>query len=228
MVREQTSTHESDYERLSAIRVILREASYEEYLATAPDSLISEWANGEMIIYAPSLTSHAALVEFLVQSLGLFVDVMKLGRLMVAPFEVKLENASREPDIAFISNDNLVHLDGKRFTGAPDFVIEVVSTESAHRDRVDKFDEYEAVGVREYWILDNRPGRDRAQFYQLGADARYHAVEPDALGVYRSRELPDFWLDVSWLWQEFPDALRAIARVIGPERMAEALRRAAE
>ena len=147
---------------------------------------------------------------------------------MVAPFEVKLDNTSREPDIAFIASDNLVHLDGKRFTGAPDLIIEVVSTESAHRDRVDKFDEYEAAGVKEYWIWDNRPGRNRAQFFQLGADARYHAVEPDGQDIYHSHALPDFWLKVGWLWADYPDALRAIAQVIGPDRVADALRRAAE
>jgi Uma2 family endonuclease len=226
MVRDPSPT--TEYTPQQTPRVVLREATYEEYLATAPDSLISEWADGEMITYMPPLTPHATLIEFLVQLLGLFIKVSKLGRLMVAPFEVKLERSSREPDIAFIHNDNLHRLDGKRFTGPPDLVIEVVSTESAHRDRVDKFDEYEAAEVKEYWILDNRPNRNRAQFYQLGQDGRYHEAEPDAQGIYRSRELPGLWVNVSWLWQDAPDALRAIAQVIGPERVAEALRKAAE
>lgn len=206
--------------------VLIRKASYEEYLALAPDDRIAEWANGEVIVYMPPLTPHATLVEFLVKLIGMFVDVFQLGRVMVAPFEVKLSNSSREPDIAFIAHANLSRLDDKRFTGAPDLIVEVISTESAHRDRVDKFDEYEAEGVPEYWILDNRPHRNRAQFYQLGDDGRYHAIEPDANGVYRSRALPDFWLRVSWLWDDTPDALRAIAQAIGPERVAEALRRA--
>lgn len=206
--------------------VLVRPASYEEYLALAPDDRIAEWANGEMIVYMPPLTPHATLVEFLVSLIGMYVKVFNLGRLMVAPFEVKLSNSSREPDIAFIANASLARLDDKRFTGPPDLIVEVVSSESAHRDRVDKFDEYEADGVPEYWILDNRPNRNRAQFYQLGDDRRYHEVEPDVNGVYRSRALPDFWLNVNWLWDDAPDALRAIAQVIGPERVAEALRRA--
>lgn len=207
---------------------LVRKASYEEFLTLAPDDRIAEWADGEMIVYMPPLTPHATLVEFLVKLIGMFVDVYQLGRVMVAPFEVKLANSSREPDIAFIARANLSRLDDKRFTGAPDLVVEVVSNESAHRDRVDKFDEYEAAGVPEYWILDNRTNRNRAQFYQLGPDGRYHAIEPDADGVYRSRALTDFWLRVSWLWDDAPDALRAIGEVIGPERVAEALRRAAE
>lgn len=49
-------------------------------------------------------------------------------------------------------------------------------------------------------------------------------VEAD--GIYRSAVLPGFWLRVEWLWAEQPNVLRALAEVIGPERMAQALRQA--
>ena len=43
--------------------------------------------------------------------------------------------------------------------------------------------------------------------------------------IYRSRVLPGFWLKTEGLWDEQPDALRAIAPVIGPDQMVGALRR---
>jgi Uma2 family endonuclease len=161
--------------------------------------------------------------------LGLFVEIYDLGRVQIAPFEVRLpQGNSREPDLIFLHKDHLDRLTPERIIGAPDLLVEVVSTESAHRDRVDKFDEYEAAGVREYWILDNRPGRNRAHFYQLDAQGRYRQVLVEADGIYRSPVIPGFWLNVDWLWGEELNALRAIATLIGPEQMAAALRRAAE
>jgi Uma2 family endonuclease len=54
--------------------------------------------------------------------------------------------------------------------------------------------------VAEYWLID--PQRQRAEFYQLGADGRYVAVAPDAEGIYHAAVMPGFWLRVAWLWQE--------------------------
>jgi Uma2 family endonuclease len=60
--------------------------------------------------------------------------------------------------------------------------------------------EYELGGVREYWVVD--PGLKRADFYSLGGDGRFRRLEPDKNGVFRSLVLPDFWLNVEWLWQD--------------------------
>ncbi|MER3485893.1 MAG: hypothetical protein C4345_07940, partial [Chloroflexota bacterium] len=68
---------------------------------------------------------------------------------------------------------HLDRLTPERVVGPPDLIIEVVSEDSEHRDRVDKFNEYEAAGVPEYWIVDNRPQRRRAYFYRLGAEGQY-------------------------------------------------------
>ena len=93
---------------------------------------------------------------------------------------------------------------------------------------MDKFDEYEAAGVPEYWIIDNRPERRRAQFYQLDDSGQYQSVLPDAGGIYRSKALSGFWLRAAWLWEDEPDVLRAVAEIVGPDQVAQALRRAVE
>jgi Uma2 family endonuclease len=203
--------------------------SYEEWLDWTEEDQHAEWVNGEVIIFMPAKTIHQILVAFLNKLLGLFVEIHELGIVQIAPFEVKLpQGNSREPDLLFLHNDHIDQMTSERILGAPDLVVEVVSDESAHRDRVDKFDEYEAAGVPEYWVLDNRPGRNRAYFYQLDAGGRYQPVLVGADGIYRARALPGFWLKVDWLWGEEPNALRALAALIGPEQMAAALRRAAE
>jgi Uma2 family endonuclease len=206
----------------------LKTMSYEEYLTWVDEDTRAEWVNGEVIVDMPPLDPHQNLVGFLDRLLGLFIAIFDLGRLQVAPFELKItpEGSSREPDLMFIAKDHLDRLTNERVVGPPDLIIEIVSRDSVHRDRVDKYDEYEAGGVPEYWIIDNRPGRQRVQFYQLDSRGQYQSVPVDENGIYRSQVLPGFWLRVEWLWAEQPGILRALAEVIGPEQMAQALRSA--
>ena len=203
--------------------------TYEEFLAWAGEDIHAEWVNGEVIVHMPPKDPHQTLVAFLDRAIGLFVHISELGRLYLAPFEVKLSpDVSREPDLVFLAKEHLDRLTPERIVGPPDLIIEVVSDDSVQRDRVDKFDEYEAAGVPEYWIIDNRPGRRRAQFYHLDGSGQYQSIPADAEGIYRSKALIGFWLRVAWLWEDQPDVLRALAEIVGPDQVAEALRRAVE
>lgn len=203
--------------------------TYEEYLAWAGEDTHAEWVNGEVVVFMPAKDPHQTLIGFLYEVMGLFIHIFDLGRLWTAPFELKLrpDGNSREPDLMFLAKEHLERLTPDRIAGPPDLIIEIVSDDSIHRDRVDKFDEYEAGGVPEYWILDNRPQtRQRAQFYQLGPDGQYRLIPVEADGIYRSMVLPGFWLQVGWLWEEQPNVLRALAEIIGPEKIAQALKEA--
>jgi Uma2 family endonuclease len=133
----------------------------------------------------------------------LFVEAVDLGEAFTGPMQVKLspDGSGREPDVFFVAKERQGQLREKFFEGAPDLFIEVVSDDSASRDRVDKFEEYEEARVREYWIIDPRPRCRRADFFQMGADGKYQPV-PMPEGVYRSAVLPGFWLRVEWFWQE--------------------------
>ena len=84
--------------------------------------------------------------------------------------------------------------------GPADLVVEIISPDSQSRDRGDKYYEYEAAGVREYWMLD--PIRKQPHFYHLGDDRIYAPIPIGEDGVFRSLVLDGFWLKVDWLWQE--------------------------
>jgi len=62
--------------------------------------------------------------------------------------------------------------------------------------------EYEAAGVREYWLFD--PLHTEAVIYALGADGHYHPTLTDTQGRLLSTVLPGFALDPTLLWQEEP------------------------
>jgi Uma2 family endonuclease len=204
--------------------------TYAEYLAWAGEDVHAEWVNGEVIVQRPPKRPHQQLVAFLNQIVGLFVAMFNLGSLEIAPFEVRLapDGPSREPDLVFLARSHLDRLTPERITGAPDLIIEVVSDDSVQRDRVDKFEEYQAAGVPEYWVIDNRPERRQAFFYQLTPAGQYQQVMPDADGVYHSSVLPGFWLRLEWLWETEPDVFRALGEIIGPEQMAQAMQRAVD
>ena len=165
------------------------------------DGPLTEWVAGELVTPLPPTTRHQDLVWFLGSLLRLFVSTSGSGRILGAPFAVLLspQGPVREPDLLFVAAEHAARITARRLEGAPDLVVECVSQDSVGRDRAEKFDEYEQAGVREYWLIDSRPGRDRADFWLLEDDGRYRAMPPDAAGVYRSSVLPGFWLRTAWL-----------------------------
>ena len=205
--------------------------TYEEYLAWAgEDNILAEWVDGEVIVHMPPKPLHQRVAVFLTKLLGSFVDLFDLGEVFTAAMEMKLpEGPAREPDVLFVSKAHAARVIDDRLDGPADLAIEIVSDDSVTRDREDKFYEYERAGIPEYWVIDPRPNRLRAYFYQLNAQGRYQPVIVGADGVYRSEVLPGFWLKVDWLWAEQrPDPLLALTEIVGPEKVAEHIKGAAK
>jgi Uma2 family endonuclease len=194
-----------------------RKMTYDEFLAWADEDTLAEWVAlpggevGEVVMYSPASRRHQGIADFLTSVTRSFVEQRDLGVVLSAPFQMRLEHG-REPDLLFVASEHLARLKDTYLDGPADLAVEIVSPESAGRDRGDKFYEYEAGGISEYWLID--PQTERAEFYQLTAGGRYRQVSPNAEGVYRSTVLPGFWLKVEWLWQEpLPktlDVLRAL------------------
>lgn len=203
--------------------------SYEEFLTQIDENKHAEWVDGEAIIFMPPTMRHQRLVVFLATLLEMFIQQFRLGTLLVAPFEMKVtaESNSRKPDILFVSNEHLDRLTEKKLEGAADLVVEVISSSSVYRDRSDKFDEYEAAGVREYWLVDARPGRENASFWVLDEMGKYRAGIVDEDDIYRSTVIPGFWLNLEWLrTEEQPSPVLAFAEIAGlPAEVIEQLRR---
>jgi Uma2 family endonuclease len=96
-------------------------------------------------------------------------------RVYVAPFDVRLPNRDEadaavetviQPDIAVICDAS--KLDEKGCRGAPDWIVEVLSPNTAAKDHIRKRDLYERHAVREYWLV--HPTDQVLFVYRLGAD----------------------------------------------------------
>lgn len=205
--------------------------TYEEFLAWADEDTLAEWVNGEVVMVSPASDRHQDIADFLVSVLRIYVTAHGLGWVRSAPFQMKTgpELPGREPDVLFLRKEHLGRLKENYLDGPADLVVEIVSEESGPRDRGEKFYEYEAGGVAEYWLID--PQREQAEFYQLGEDKRYHLILPDEEGRYHAREVSGFWLRVAWLWQDpLPSPIRAVGEIAGVDpdlitAFEEALRR---
>jgi Uma2 family endonuclease len=189
--------------------------TYEEFLDWADEETYAEWVDGEVVWMSPVSDEHEALRGFLHNLLSLFVEAQRSGVVRLDPFQMKIGPSlpGRAPDILFVASTHLSRIQKAHLEGPADLVVEIVSPESRHRDSMEKFGEYEAGGVPEYWLLDQP--RRQAMFYELGEDSRYHPMSIDQDGVFRSKVMPGFWLTVEWLWQEPRPALLDVLREWG-------------
>lgn len=200
--------------------------SYEEWLGWEHDG-VAEWINGE-VRFSSVTYEHQRVLGFMNNVVGTFAQIFKLGRVYLLRYamRVKPDGNGREPDLIFVANENLQRITERQLEGPADLVIEIISDDSVYNDRVDKFQEYEDGGVREYWIIDPRPlqrKRQRADFYVLDANGQYQPVPINPDGIYRSTVLPNFWLKVEWLWQDEPNPLVALAQIVGMEKLVAAM-----
>jgi Uma2 family endonuclease len=173
--------------------------TFEEYLVKY-DGQHAEWIDGNVVTYMSASYTHQDIVGFLEALLRVFVEENNLGVICTGPMSMRLDGRGREPDVFFIANENLKNIKATYLDGAADLIIEVISPESRGRDRGDKFYEYEAAGVKEYWLIDYE--RKQAEFYVLGKNGIYKLTESDANQIYHSKVIKNLDLNVKWLWQK--------------------------
>ncbi len=190
-----------------------RKITYQEFLDWCDEDTLAEWIEGEIIMTSPASLVHQMIARFLVRVMSDFVEHHDLGLVIPAPFQMKLADSGREPDLLFVAKENLGRLQKAYLEGPADLAVEIISPESGARDRGEKFYEYEAGGVREFWLID--PTRQQAEFYQLGANKLYQHVAPDTSGIYRSQVVSGFWLKVDWLWEQPLRPTREVLKELG-------------
>ncbi len=177
--------------------------TYEEFLREY-DGQYAEYVEGEIIKPMSVSQRHDFLTNFLITILTFYTSTKKLGRICGEPYQMKIvlgdKIKGREPDIFFVKTENLDRIGEQFFDGAADLVIEVISPESIMRDSGDKFEEYEAAGIKEYWIVN--PNQRTANFYGYDENGKYKLLHLSAEGIFESRVIEGLWIKTDWLWQE--------------------------
>ena len=127
-----------------------------EDIYALPDGQRAELIDGKIYYMAPPNTKHQRLVHFFDREIGNYIQSHK-GECEVfpAPFAVFLNKNDKnyvEPDISVICDKNKIT--DKGCNGAPDWVIEIVSSSSRKMDYYKKLLKYRTSEVREYWVVD--------------------------------------------------------------------------
>lgn len=172
--------------------------SYEQFLTDPDIPETSEWVRGEVVAMSPVGSEQTRVAGYLIRLIGNYVDARGLGEVFHEPFQTKLLDSSRAPDLLVVLAENVERVKANYLDGPADLVVEVISPGSAGRDRGEKYFEYESAGVPEYWLID--PKREVAEFYRLDERGIYTAMLPDADGRLHSTAVPGLWIRVEWLW----------------------------
>ena len=111
----------------------------------------------------------------------------------IAPFAVFLNEDNRnyvEPDISVICDPG--KLTDKGCSGAPDWIIEIVSPGTRRMDYFTKLFKYRTAGVHEYWIVD--PDKTRITVYDFEEEDTRDYTFSDSVKV---NIYDDFFIDFS-------------------------------
>lgn len=176
--------------------------SYRKFLEWNGEEGWFEWVDGEVIKMSDLSLRHQQLSRFLTAILQFWIETKKIGEVIPSPFQIRFDfrPSGRQPDIMFVSNENLHRLEKQYVDGTADLIVEIVSPESLARDTQDKFLEYEMAGVKEYWIID--PNTRTANFYGFDESGKYKMLPISADNKFESRVMEGLWINTDWLWQE--------------------------
>lgn len=127
----------------------------EEDYYNLPENVRAELIDGQFYNMGAPSRAHQRILAELHITIGQYIR-SKGGSCHVypAPFAVKLFDDRKnivEPDISVICDKK--KLTDKGCTGAPDWIIEIVSPSTQRMDYGIKLFKYRTAGVREYWIV---------------------------------------------------------------------------
>jgi Uma2 family endonuclease len=152
---------------------VISKLTYDEFQTLPRDgSKRFELIEGEVFMTPSPNTKHQRAVGRLFRLLSDHVEENFLGEVFIAPYDIVFSKwTALEPDVLFIRKERASIVTNSNVQGAPDLVIEVLSSSNKEYDRDTKLRAYEKAGVREVWYFD--PEDDTAEILNLAADGRY-------------------------------------------------------
>ena len=168
-----------------------RQRFYEEI---TPD-MKAEFINGEVIMHSPALAKHTEARMRVTNLLNNYVDFKELGLVHDEKSLCTFPRNDYEPDVVFFAPAKAATItpDTLQFP-PPDLACEVLSASTEKRDRGVKFQDYEAHGVGEYWIVD--PDAQVLEQYVLDGSGRYELRMKSGTGQVISVVVPGFSVPV--------------------------------
>jgi Uma2 family endonuclease len=164
------------------------------------DDMKVEFINGEIVVHSPVKKKHTDAVGFLYKILDTFVRIAELGYVGYEKVMIALTRNDYEPDVLFFDKEKSIHFGKNHWKyPAPDFVVEILSDGTESRDRGIKYKDYEAHGVKEYWIID--PDEETVeQYFLVSGKFKLHLKLSN--GYIESPVVKGFRIDVRAIFDE--------------------------
>ncbi|WP_168122472.1 Uma2 family endonuclease [Paenibacillus sp. HB172176] len=125
----------------------------EDYYGLPEDGNQYEVVGGILELKPSPTTTHQRIAHQMEHALTDSCELQYI--IMSSPIDVILsDNETRQPDILMIHRSRTAIIEEHAVVGPPDLVIEIISPNSAKRDRIMKKESYARFGVGEYWIVD--------------------------------------------------------------------------
>ena len=146
----------------------------------------AELIDGQIYYMVPPTRRHQKLLLSISHTIADYID--KKGsscEVDIAPFAVFLNEDDRnyvEPDISVICDTN--KLTDRGCSGAPDWIIEIVSPASKRMDYYNKLFKYRTAGVKEYWIVDPDKSRIIVYNFEQSTMEEYSFTDSVKAGIY--------------------------------------------
>lgn len=159
-----------------------------------PEDVRAELIDGQIYYQAAPNRMHQTILSELHAVIHTYLKSKDSPcRVYPAPFAVNLDGDDKdwvEPDISVICDPN--KLTDRGCSGAPDWIIEIVSPGNPSHDFIYKLNQYSKFGVREYWIAD--PRSQSVLVYYLEQNdfcvKTYTFQDKIKVNIYN-----DFWID---------------------------------
>ncbi len=167
-----------------------------EDIYALPEGTRAELIDGQIYYMAPPSRRHQALVGELLATIRDYIRKEQGScKVYPSPFAVFLNEDDLtyvEPDISVICDSN--RLNDKGCSGAPDWILEIVSPASRRMDYFVKLFKYRSAGVQLYWIVD--PEKEKITVWNFKGDdvTEFSFRDPVPVNLYE-----DFTIDFSAL-----------------------------
>ena len=171
----------------------------EEDYYNLPENVRAELINGQIYYMSAPSRIHQEILMFLSKTIANYIDSKKGPcKVYPAPFAVKLFSEDDrnvvEPDISVICDPN--KLTDRGCTGAPDWIVEIVSPSNSSHDYIRKLNLYADAGIREYWIVN--PIKESIFVYHL-EETKFEAAAYTFQDKIKVNIYDDLWIDFTGL-----------------------------
>jgi Uma2 family endonuclease len=183
--------------------------TYEEFLEICPKDGKYELVDGELVVVA-NTRQHENIVAFIYKKFDREIDRLSLDFVVRQNVSIKTNKINglsqgRVPDISIIDRDTWYSnpSDYSSLIEPIQLAIEVVSTNWTD-DYIEKFDEYQRLGIPEYWIVDYKAIASREFLGNskiptifvnlLDANGKYQTSKFTGEAIVKSKTFPELGL----------------------------------